>query len=118
MKFNTNTDFKALALHLKAGKDIAEKFDINTDIAYYIASKATWSIDFDLQYHLVNLNDNFLLRPFAGINFTKTSVINNSLALGMAMKIPTEKYTYYLEPRWILDNSQLVVTVGVSYPGK
>lgn len=115
MKFNSNTEFKALALNGKVGKDINEKFDANVDIAYYIESKATWSFDFDIHYKLLNLNDNFILNPVAGINFTNTSVINNSLALGLSMRVITDQYTYYLEPKWILDNKQFVLSVGVLF---
>ncbi len=123
MKFNTNNQFKALGLNAKIGKDIAEKFDINVDIAYYLATKASWSFDFNLHYRLFNLDDKLILNPTAGINFTRTdfdkdsnSVLNNSLNLGVSLRVPTDKYTYYIEPQWILDNGQFVFSVGVLYP--
>ena len=123
MKFNTNDQFKALGLNAKVGKDIAEKFDINVDIAYYLATKATWSFDFDLHYRLFNLDDKLILNPMAGINFTRNdfnkdneSVLNSSLSLGASLRVPTEKYTYYIEPRWILDFGQFVFSVGILYP--
>jgi len=123
MKFNTNNQFKALGLNAKVGKDISEKFDINVDIAYYLATKASWSFDFNLHYRLFNLDDKLILNPMAGINFTRTdfdkdskSVLNNSLNLGVSMRVPTDKYTYYIEPQWILDNGQFVFSVGVLYP--
>lgn len=123
MKFNTNNQFKALGLNAKVVKDIGEKFDINVDIAYYLATKATWSFDFNLHYRLFNLDDKLILNPMAGINFTRTdfdkdskSVINNSLNLGVSLRVPTDKYTYYIEPQWILDNGQFVFSVGVLYP--
>lgn len=113
MKFNNNTEFKALAINAKVGKDIAERFDFNVDIAYYIASKASWSFDFDLHYRLFNINDKLLVDPVAGINFTKTNVVNNSLGIGVFFRIPNEKFTYYVEPKWILDNKQFVLGIGV-----
>lgn len=113
MKFNNNNEFKALAINAKVGKDISDKFDLNVDIAHYIASKATWSFDFDLHYRLFNLNDKLIINPVAGINFTKTSVVNNSLGLGISFRIPDDNYTYFLEPKWILDNQQFVFCVGV-----
>ncbi len=116
MKFNTNNEFKALAINGKIGKDIAEKLDLNVDIAYYLASKASWSFDFDLQYKLLNIDDKLILNPLAGINFTRTSVTNNSLSLGVSIKVPTDKYTYFIEPRWILDYGQFVFSVGAVYP--
>lgn len=116
MKFNTNNEFKALGLNAKVGKDIAEKFDINADISYYIASKASWSFDFDLHYRLLNIGDKIYINPMAGINFTRTTITNNSLSLGASVRVPTDKYTYFIEPRWILDNAQFVFSVGVLYP--
>lgn len=123
MKFNTNDQFKALGLNAKVGKDIAEKFDINVEIAYYLATKASWSFDFNLHYRLFNLDDKLILNPTAGINFTSTdfdkdskSVLNNSLNLGVSLRVPTDKYTYYIEPQWILDNGQFVFSVGILYP--
>jgi hypothetical protein len=123
MKFNTNDQFKALGLNAKIGKDIAEKFDINVDVAYYLATKASWSFDFNLHYRLFNLDDKLILNPTAGFNFTRTdfdkdsnSVLNNSLNLGVSLRVPTDKYTYYIEPQWILDNGQFVFSVGILYP--
>lgn len=116
MKFNSNDEFKALGINAKIGKDIAEKFDINADFTYYIASKASWSIDFDLHYRLFNINNTLFINPMGGINFTRTTVTNNSLSLGASFKVPSEKYTYFVEPRWILDNAQFVFSVGVHYP--
>ena len=116
MKFNTNNEFKALGLNAKIGKDIAEKFDINADITYYLASKASWSFDFDLHYRLLNIGDKIYINPMAGINFTRTTITNNSVSLGASVRVPSDKYTYFIEPRWILDNAQFVFSVGVLYP--
>lgn len=113
MKFNNNNEFKALAINGKVGKDIADKLDLNVDIAYYVASKAKWSFDFDIHYNLFNLNDKLIINPMAGVNFTKTSVVNNSVGLGVSFRIPDDDYTYYLEPKWILDHQQFVFSVGV-----
>jgi len=115
MTFNSNPDYKALGLTGKAGMGVSEKFDVNTNVTYYLASRASWAFDFDLHYKLVNLNDNFMLHPFAGVNFTKTDITNNSLNLGIAIKVPTDEYTYYAEPRWILDNSQFALGIGVIF---
>lgn len=113
MKFNSNDDFKGLAINAKIGKDISDKFDLNLEVGHYIASKATWSFDFDLHYRLFNINDKLIINPMAGINFTKTEIVNNSLGLGISFRIPDDRYTYYLEPKWILDYRQFVFSVGV-----
>ena len=115
MKFNTNDDFKALALNAKIGKDISEQFDVNVDISYYLASKATWSFDFDLQYRLFNINDRLIINPVAGINFTRTAITNNSLLLGASIKVPDDDYTYFIEPKWILDYKQFIFSIGVLF---
>lgn len=113
MKFNSNTQFNALAINGKVGKDIAENLDINMDLAYYIASEASISVDFDIHYRLLNIGDKVKINPFAGINFTNTTFTNNSLSLGLSFRASDEKYTYYMEPRWILDNKQFVFSIGL-----
>ncbi len=115
MKYNTNTEIKAIALNAKVGKDISEKFDANVDFAYYLSKKVTWSIDLDIHYKLVNISDKLIVNPVAGLNFTKTEVINNSLGVGLSFRVPDDRYTYYFEPKWILDNSQFVFNVGVFF---
>lgn len=115
MRYNTNTEFKAIALNAKVGKDISEKFDANVDFSYYLSKKVTWSLDLDVHYRLFNISDKVIINPIAGLNFTKTEVINNSLGIGVSIRVPDEKYTYYFEPKWILDNSQFVFNVGVLF---
>ncbi|MEZ4912419.1 MAG: hypothetical protein R2774_16335, partial [Saprospiraceae bacterium] len=91
-------------------------FNIHANATYYFSDDASWSLDGDLHYKLLNINDGgFVLDPFAGINFTRTSTTNNSLNLGLFLKYQTEKMGYFLEPRWILDNNQFVLTVGVLF---
>ncbi|MBK9737874.1 MAG: hypothetical protein IPO92_24235 [Saprospiraceae bacterium] len=113
LSFNSNPSYKALGIQAKLGIPASDKFDINGNVTYYLASKASFAFDFDVHYKLFNVEDKLLVNPFAGINFTKTEITNNSLSLGISFKVPTEKYTYYIEPRWILDNSQFVFTIGV-----
>ena len=113
MKYNTNNEFKAIGLNAKVGKDISDKFDLNLDVGHYIASTAKWSFDLDLHYKLFNINDKILINPVAGINFTVTEVVNNSLSLGASFRFADDRFTYYLEPKWILDNKQFVLSVGI-----
>lgn len=116
MKFNNNKDFKALGLNGKVAYGISDKFDINSDITYYLAAKASWSFDFDLHYKLFNISEKVYFRPFAGINFTRTSITNNSLSLGASIRVPSDKFTYYAEPRYILDGGMFIFSAGITYP--
>jgi hypothetical protein len=116
MKFNNNSGFKALGLNAKGAYGFNEKFDINVDATYYIAAKASWSFDFDFQYRLFNISEKVFVRPFAGLNFLRTTITENSLSLGASLRVPAEKYTYYVEPRWILDGSMFVFSAGITYP--
>lgn len=116
MKFNNNSSFKALGLNAKGAYGFNEKFDINVDATYYIAAKASWSFDFDFQYRLFNISEKVFVRPFAGLNFLRTTITENSLSLGASLRVPAEKYTYYVEPRWILDGSMFVFSAGITYP--
>lgn len=115
LKYNTNKEFIALGINAKVGKDISEKFDANLDISHYIGSKATWSMDFALHYRLFNIDDKVIINPVGGIIFTKTDLINNSLALGASIRIPSDRFTYYIEPKWVLDNEQILFSVGVLF---
>lgn len=115
MKYNTNNEFKAVAVNAKIGTSISDKFDMDLDAAYYIASTATWSFDANLHYRLINISDAVYLNPLVGINFTKSSRIYNSLLLGLSLKIPDSKYTYYLEPKWILNEDQISISIGVLF---
>ena len=115
MKYNTNNEFKAVAVNAKIGTSISDNFDIDLDAAYYIASKAKWSFDANLHYKLLNISDAVYLNPLVGINFTKSSRIYNSLLFGLSLKIADNKYTYYLEPKWILNEDQLSISIGVLF---
>lgn len=113
LSFNSNNAYKALGIMGKGGMSVSEKFEINANATYYLSKKASWAFDGDVHYKLFNINDKLIINPFAGINFTRTTITNNSLSLGASLKVPTDRYTYFIEPRWILDNKQFVFTVGV-----
>lgn len=113
MKYNTNEQFKAIAPHLKIGKDISDKFDINVDLGYYLSKKATYTFDVDLHYRLFNIADKVLINPLAGINFTRTENFRNSLLLGMSLRILGDRYTYYIEPKYILNDNQYTLGIGI-----
>ncbi|HRO09426.1 MAG TPA: hypothetical protein PK047_11205 [Saprospiraceae bacterium] len=115
MKYNANNEFKAIAINAKIGKDISEKFDLDLDAAYYIASSATWAFDVNLHYRFIKIGDVVALNPLAGVNFTKSSHIYNSILLGLSLKVYDNKYTYYLEPKWILNEDQVSISVGILF---
>lgn len=115
VKYNANNEFKAIAVNAKIGTDISSNFDLDLDAAYYIASTAKWAFDANLHYRLLHIADVFRLSPLAGINFTKASRIYNSILLGVSMKVIDDNYTYYLEPKWILNEDQISISIGVLF---
>lgn len=115
VKYNTNNEFKAIALNAKIGKDISDSFDLDLDFAYYLSSNAKWAIDANLHYRLLQIGEVFRLSPLAGINFIQTDKFYNSLLFGISMKVIDVKYTYYLEPKWILNEDQLSISIGVLF---
>jgi len=115
LRYNSNSDFSAIAPQVKLGVGLSDKVVINGNFAYYLGSKATWTTDLDLHYKLFNIADRFHIDPMAGITFTRTDITNNSLTLGLSLKLLTDSYTYFLEPRYILDNNQTVFTLGVIF---
>lgn len=114
LNFVSNKSFKAIGPSLKIGVVASEKIDINGNYTYYLKDYRLFSYSFDAHYKLFNVQDKLLVHPFAGLIFTKQTVTNNSANFGVTFKLPTEKYQYYFEPRWILDNNQFVFTVGIN----
>ncbi len=114
LRYNNNKIYNALGITGKVGFGIGSNFDIHANATYYFSKSASWAIDGDLHYKLLNVNEGkFILNPFAGLNFTYTSTTVNSLSLGVFLKYEAEKLDYFVEPRWILNDNQFVLTVGV-----
>ena len=112
LAYNANNAQNALGAMAKVGVGISEDFDINGNATYYFRKNTPWSLDFDLHYKLLNLGEKFLIRPFAGINVTGS---NTSFALGTSLKVPTDGLTFYLEPRYIFDGKQWVISAGIIF---
>lgn len=116
LRFNNNNVYHAIGLMGKATFGLNANLNIHANATYYFSDDASWSFDGDIHYKLLDVNDGaFIINPFAGLNFTRTSTTNNSLSLGLFLKYQTEKLGYFLEPRWILDDNQFVISVGVLF---
>lgn len=115
LKYNTNNQFSALAPNAKVVLGIGDNFDINVDAAYYLSKQAGWSFDADLHYRLLTIADKIRIEPFAGLDFTKTTKFTNSLLFGAALKYLGDHNHIYLEPKWILNDKQLVISAGVLF---
>jgi hypothetical protein len=113
LKYNTNTINNTVGLFLKGGTILTEKFDINVDAGYYFSKQLTWSFDGDIQYHLVTFGDVFDVSPLAGINFSRFDKTFNSLLVGVSFTIGSENRKLYIEPRYILNFKQTVISAGM-----
>ncbi|KXK39993.1 MAG: hypothetical protein J5I52_04580 [Saprospiraceae bacterium] len=115
VKYNANNNFKAFGINGKIEKDVSDAFDVGVDAGYYFGKNISWSFDASLNYHLMGRDVRFQLIPMAGINFSKTANITNSLLLGLSARVVSDNLTYFLEPRWIFNNDQIVLNIGVFF---
>ncbi|MBK9254789.1 MAG: hypothetical protein IPM42_04820 [Saprospiraceae bacterium] len=113
LTFNTEQGMKAVGIQAKTDFAMNDKFTFNGSFAYYLRKETYFAIDGDLHYKFINISDKFMINPFAGINLTRTTYTNTSLNLGVSFRFPTEKMTYYFEPKYIIDNTQFVFAFGV-----
>ncbi|MBK9149852.1 MAG: hypothetical protein IPM26_02195 [Saprospiraceae bacterium] len=110
---NTGEVNSAFGPQAKIALGFADKLELNGMFTYYLKKGTYYAIDFDLHYKLFNIADKVLIQPFAGLNFTRTNNTDSSLNLGASLRFPTEKLTYYIEPRLIFDHSQFVLSFGI-----
>jgi len=113
LSYNTEPGLKAIGIQAKTDVAISDQFMLNGAFTYYLQKETYFAIDGDLHYKLLNISDKVLINPFAGINLTRTTYTNTSLNLGVSFRFPTEKFTYYFEPKYIIDNTQFVFAFGV-----
>lgn len=114
VRYNTNNLVNALGVNAKFAKGISDRLDLNIDGAYYFSKTMSWSVEGDVQWQLLNINDRLILSPLAGLNFTKFSAINNSIYAGASLKFGNDRVLYYLEPKWIFNFNQLVFSAGAT----
>ena len=113
LKYNSNSRVNTAGLFLKGGTQLTDKFDINVDAGYYFSKSLSWSIDGDLQYQLVTLGEVIDISPLAGINFSKFDKTFNSLLVGLSVKIGNDEKKVYIEPRYILNFKQTILSAGL-----
>ena len=113
LSLNTGNVNSALGAQAKVATGFADKLELNGMFTYYLRKGTLYSFDFDLHYKLFNIADKVFVQPFAGLNFTRTTITDSSLNLGASLRFPTERLTYYLEPKLIFDHSQFVISFGI-----
>lgn len=110
---NTETVYSGFGPQAKLALGLGDKLELNGMFTYYLRKETLYAVDFDLHYRLINISDKVLINPFAGLNFTRTTITDSSLNLGVSLRFPTEKLTYYLEPKMVFDRSQFVIAFGI-----
>jgi hypothetical protein len=113
LAYNADSLMRALGVQAKFSGSISEKFVIHAAGTYYFRKDTYFAIDADLHYQFINFNDVFRINPFAGINLTRTTKTNTSLNLGASFLIFRENFHYYIEPKFIIDDSQFVLSLGL-----
>lgn len=110
---NTGDLNSAFGAQARVATGFTNKLELNGMFTYYLRKGTLYSLDFDLHYKLFNVADKLFVQPFAGLNFTRSTITDSSLNLGASLRFPTEKLTYYLEPKLIFDHSQFVISFGI-----
>jgi hypothetical protein len=110
---NTETVYSGFGPQAKLAIGLGDKLELNGNFTYYLRKETLYALDFDLHYKLLNISDKVFINPFAGMNFTRTTFTDSSLNIGVSFRFPTEKLTYYLEPKMVFDRSQFVLAFGI-----
>lgn len=113
LSYNTDSLTRALGVQAKLSGPISDKFVLHGMGTYFFRKATYFAIDADLHYQFINFKDKLLINPFAGINLTRTTKTNTSLNLGASFLIFTENFHYYIEPKFIIDDIQFLLSMGI-----
>jgi len=73
-------------------------------------------IDVDLQYTLLETDGGFKLNPMAGIRVLTQGKVDTDLQLGLFTVIPIGGYQFYIEPKFVIsDSDAFIVNVGFRF---
>jgi|SRR5690606_18212407 len=111
--YNTDSLMRAMGIQAKLSGSISDRFVLHGAGTYYFRKETYYAIDADLHYRFINLNDIFTINPFAGINLTRTTKTNTSLNLGLSFMLFRDNYHFYFEPKFIVDDSQFLMSLGI-----
>lgn len=79
---------------------------------YYFDDQLANIIDADLQYNLLGNDGGFTLNPLAGIRFNTVGELDTDLHLGIYSVIPISDRYFYLEPKFVLSETDAFVISG------
>ncbi|MFZ1703003.1 MAG: hypothetical protein WAT79_01585 [Saprospiraceae bacterium] len=113
LTYNTDSLMRGMGIQAKLSGSISEKFILHGAGTYYFKKGTYYAIDADLHYQFINSNERFFINPFAGINLTRTFKTNTSLNLGISFIVMRDDFHYYIEPKFIVDDSQFVISIGI-----
>ena len=113
LSYNTDSLFRTLGVQAKISGSITDKFILHGAGTYFFRKETYYAIDADLHYRFINFNDVFTINPFAGINLTRTTKTNTSLNVGIGFILYRDNYHFYFEPKFIVDDSQFLLSLGL-----
>ena len=113
LSYNADSLMRALGIQAKLSGSISDKFVLHGAGTYFFRKATYFAIDADLHYQFINFKDKFMMNPFAGINLTRTTKTNTSLNLGVSLLFFAENFHYYIEPKFIIDDSQFLLSMGI-----
>lgn len=111
--YNTDSLMRAMGIQAKLSGSISDRFVLHGAGTYFFRKETYYSIDADLHYRFINLNEVFTINPFAGINLTRTTKTNTSLNVGLSLMLFRDNYHFYFEPKFIVDDSQFLMSLGI-----
>lgn len=105
----------AFGISGKALLGLSDNIDVAPTFTYWLADDVDYTIDADIHYRLLNISDNVILNPLAGINITKRGTTDIGLNLGASFRYQmNDGGAVFIEPKYVFDVFNSLV-IGFGY---
>ena len=89
---------------------LSENIDFAPTFTFWLEDGVDYSFDLDVHYRLLNISDNIILNPLAGINITKAASTEIGINIGASFRYQmNEGGAVYFEPKYVIDNFNSLV---------
>ena len=117
-----NTEFDGLfGVQGKAIYSLNETIDIAGSFTYILDDFVNYELDFNAQYKLLELSESLEIYPMAGFSILSFDFSGfgggstSSVHIGASVRIPGETLNFYVEPKFVFDANQIVISGGVLF---
>ena len=106
----------AVGLQGRVMYGVNEDFTLGVAYNYYFEKDIGSIIDVDLQYSLLTTDSGFTINPLVGFRIYGKGEVDTDLLLGVYSVIPIGDYNFYLEPKFVIsDTDAFVVSAGFKF---